>query len=128
VSYSNVISISIRKDIKDVVEQTQKNLGIKILIPLIIQTPVDTGRAKANWIVTQNLSTDDVIDAPSSAGTAQTSALVEGTKEIQKTTAYSRTFIQNNLPYINALNDGHSQQAPSKYVDIIVEKAIADNV
>ncbi len=126
-SYSNVISISIRKDIKDVVEHTQKNLGIKILIPLIVQTPVDTGRAKANWIVTQDTPTDDQKDAPSSPSSATASAMVDGTREIQKTTAYSKTYIQNNLPYIEALNDGHSKQAPTKFVDIIVEKAISDN-
>lgn len=125
-SYSN--RISIRSELKEIVEQTQKNLGVKILIPLIVQTPVDTGRAKANWIVTQNNSTDEVVDTPSNASSAQTSAMVTGTKEIQKTVAYSKTFIQNNLPYIEALNEGHSQQAPSKFVDIIVEKAVLDNV
>jgi hypothetical protein len=36
-------------------------------------------------------------------------------------------FIQNNLPYIIPLNEGSSTQAPSKFIDRIIEKVANAN-
>lgn len=71
------------------------------------KTPVDTGRAKANWNiglgainykVTKN-TTFTAIEPPKGSG-----------KKI--------IYITNNLPYINALENGSSTQAPKGMVSL----------
>jgi hypothetical protein len=78
-------------------------------------TPVDTGRARGNWQYGINTSP---------IGT--TESTVEPIPEL-RTTAGSveigdEVNISNNLPYIEALEDGHSQQAANGMVKITVTK------
>ena len=57
---------------------------------VIKETPVDTGRARANW-----------------QGTA---------KNLPVHVLGQKFVLSNNLPYINKLEMGHSKQAPSGWV------------
>lgn len=85
---------------------------------LVLETPVDTGRARSNWIVTsgrESYSTREPLEVRS----AQT----VGQAEIQATPQFATIHIQNNLPYIARLNDGWSAQAPRGFVQTIVERA-----
>ena len=74
------------------------------------KTPVDTGRAKANWniglgainyTVTKN-TTFRAIEPPKGSGK-------------------SIIYITNNLPYINALENGSSTQAPNGMVNLTMQ-------
>lgn len=85
-------------------------------------TPVDTGQAISNWIVS--------IGAPStvshgpyvpgqfgSTRSANISATLSQGKSALANRRYGQiVYISNVLPYITALNDGWSKQAPAGYV------------
>lgn len=76
---------------------------------LIVQgTPVDTGRARANWFVAEGAMRTDT--TASTTGVARPALKGE-----------SVIFISNSLPYIVPLEYGHSGQAPNG----MVRKAIA---
>lgn len=91
---------------------------------LVLNTPVDTGRARANWQVNVGApATGDVTVFPPSnktdaIGVRGASSEFAITAAIEATRGYQggTIFIVNNLPYIVPLNDGHSKQAPSGFV------------
>lgn len=95
---------------------------------VVFATPVDTGRARSNWIA----SVDKVFfgtvkpyakgeklglgeRANAQAALSQAAQVVAGYK------LGSVVYIANNLPYIRALNDGWSAQAPAGFVEAAVQ-------
>lgn len=99
---------------------------------VVLATPVDTGRARSNWLVE--------IDAPAAGirqpyspgqklGTGETAnlnaALEQAAGKVaQYKVGNSEIHITNNLPYIQKLNQGSSKQAPENFVEIAVGAAI----
>lgn len=84
-------------------------------------TPVDTGWASSNWIPSVGKadratvgSKENVDQLAGGAGIAALMMWQLGDGQI---------FIVNNVPYIQALNNGHSQQSPSGFVDEAIEIA-----
>lgn len=84
------------------------------------KTPVDTGRARANWNVSvarPNPGNDEAltsVDQP--RVTAQNTANAEGWNAMTGTPA----FLANGLPYIESLEDGSSAQAPQGMVKVTI--------
>jgi len=81
-----------------------KKVSFDVFGRVVRRTPVDTGRLKGNWHITPNI------------------------------TLGKRVFISNNLPYAQAIEDGHSKQAPAGMVKVtvaeflpIVNKAVRMN-
>lgn len=72
------------------------------------------GRARANWFVGLGSAPSDVTDS-----TDGNSAIIQGEAVISGH-ATGSIYLTNNLPYIVALNEGHSHQAPSGYIDTAV--------
>lgn len=104
--------------------------GIAIDSALVSETPVDEGRAQGNWIVSVD-RIDERIDihpkGVTGAPKGQAEALYQGVTAIRAAPNWSTIYIQNNLPYINRLNDGHSDQAPSKFIERIINRIMAKN-
>jgi hypothetical protein len=75
---------------------------------LVRRTPVDTGRARTNWLGTvgepANFSTSSTDYA---AGQAEALRSIDRFKLADKT-----IYLTNNLTYIQELEDGKSAQAP----------------
>ncbi len=106
------------------VEAAVRDCAAAVAKAVIEATPADTGRAKSNWIAQ--------LDVPASAqGEAFAPGVGGSTGEINGQAAINQALeviqryradqnhsinITNNLPYINALNDGHSKQAPAEFV------------
>lgn len=91
----------------------QKKLTFDIHADILRGTPVDTGRARANWMVTVGAPSTIVTDAVDPEGAMPPPDLqLDGTRD---------TFIINNLSYIEALEHGHSQQAPLGMVRLALE-------
>lgn len=85
-------------------------ISIQLLNEIVQRSPVDTGRFRANNQVsigspdyTSTMATDK------SGGTT----LQQGSAVIAQGQPYSVIYIQNNLPYAEPLENGHSQQAPA---------------
>lgn len=97
-------------------------VAIKVNQTLITSTPVDTGRARANWLVgLQNPVTSKKQESYDKEGLgtiASNNAVINSNKK-----AYTDIYISNNLEYIDALNNGHSAQAPAGFVEKAVQAA-----
>lgn len=94
----------------------------------INDTPVDTGRARGNWVTSVDNPAQGEIDREDKGGTAAIAEVVAKTPE----GAGQETFLSNSLPYIEELEYGSSQQAPNGMarrnlarVQRIVNQAIA---
>jgi len=111
-------------DLAKFAEKAEKNaqvvvrkVGIDLFSKTVERTPVDTGRARANW----NCS----IGAPSLATSEQTDKGGEVAKARIKNTLHDwkqgDIYLMNSLPYIRRLEyDGWSKQAPAGMVRISV--------
>jgi hypothetical protein len=95
--------------------------AIAINNAVILSTPVDTGRARANWGVeigqpfTRELDSTD----PGGVGT-----ISQNNRLIAQRKFPDAIFISNNVPYINELNDGSSAQAPAGFVEMAVARLL----
>lgn len=102
---------------------------------VVFATPVDTGRARSNWIVSIG-TPDRSVRAPFSAGVglgigenangaaAFNDALAK-LNPLRPIGAEVSVYIQNNVPYIGRLNAGSSQQAPAGFVQTGILNGVA---
>lgn len=87
-------------------------------------TPVDTGWARANWV--------PAIGAPFTGTDGSRSSVSSAAQTLGQANllsykiALGPVFISNNVPYILALNDGHSKQAMPGFVEKAIDQAFAD--
>lgn len=91
-----------------------------VLTSVVPRTPVDTGRARSNWLVGINAPRRDAQPALDQSGQG---AIAEGRALIAAVRAGTIGFVSNNLPYINSLNRGSSPQAPAGFVQHAVDDA-----
>lgn len=81
-------------------------------------TPVDTGWARANWIV--SVGRPEVLPV----GSRKEVSIAEQQASLAALLGYKRTagavFIVNNVPYIRKLNEGWSKQAPAAFIQAAV--------
>lgn len=88
--------------------------GLMIFERVILRTPVDTGRARANWQATVGQPAEgqlELFDPSGSGAVAGAQAAALGWN-----LAAGSLFLANNLPYIEPLENGWSQQAPAGMV------------
>lgn len=90
---------------------------------IVRRTPVDTGWARANWVA----SIDEKIETgPGKAPEGVTGIEpADFNKVIDTGEAGNIFWLQNGVPYIHALEYGHSQQAPTGMVRVSVAEAFA---
>lgn len=87
---------------------------------VVLRTPVDTGRARGNWDVSVN-EPSSTFDWEKYDKTGS-SSITQAAKFVQSVTLDDISYIVNNLPYIGALERGHSKQAPEGMVALTVEE------
>lgn len=98
---------------------------------VVLATPVDTGRARSNWLVSVGVPRGEVIE-PYSPGNKlglgesdnANAALNQARAAVAIRPEGLPIFIVNNVDYIGLLNNGSSKQAPANFVEIGVEQAI----
>ena len=114
-------SLSIFDDISAEVNREARALGINLLNGLVMLTPVDTGRAKGNWFVGLNKSVRTIEeDRRQSAALSEGLSVIGGAKSIK----YPEIVLSNNLPYIEPLNTGTSDQAPSMFIETEIDRVV----
>jgi len=99
----SILRDKVRDDVRELNRLTRENIlasSNQARRMIKIRMPVDTGAAMASWGVPGEAGIWDVKD--------DGFAITQGSK----------------LPYIEALNEGHSQQAPAGFIDVEHEKAI----
>lgn len=76
---------------------------------LVLRTPVETGRARANWLVSVGSPRTETTES-----TSRSAALNEGRSVISDyKLGQGGIFIANNLSYISLLDAGSSKKAPN---------------
>ncbi len=74
------------------IKEVTEKITLDVQADLIRATPKDTGTASRGWQATLPAS------------------------------AYDEGVVENNIPYIEALNNGHSKQAPTNFVENVVAR------
>lgn len=125
-------------DISKFIEKTKTNVDAKVrvicldlLSGIVLKTPVDTGRARANWQASINRPASGTIEFRADAGSnvsapsksaGSIKAIADAQSEIKKATG-NIFYITNNLPYIARLEfDGWSKQAPRGMVRLTIDE------
>ncbi|MBT4080295.1 MAG: HK97 gp10 family phage protein [Gammaproteobacteria bacterium] len=94
------------------VERKTRATALQVFSGLILRTPVDTGRARANWNTSAG-AIDYSIDEDATKPQSPTLRKGDGSKPI---------YITNNLPYIGELENGSSTQAPKGMVAVTLSE------
>lgn len=106
---------------------TVRKTVITVASAVALRTPVDTGRARANWRtniggpLVAPVTTFPAGKKGSTGAAAAGQVINDATSKME---GYKRggvpVYISNNLPYIDRLNKGHSKQAPAGFIDAAV--------
>lgn len=95
-----------------------RKITLDIHARVTLKTPVDTGRARANWIATIARPATGVRE-PAASGYGGSTGAANAQASIQQAVASLASskagqslFVVNNLPYIIDLENGSSKQAP----------------
>lgn len=86
-----------------------RTIAIQLLNEVTMRMPVDTGRARANTIVSIGSPVYQVLDSYDKSGG---NTIMAGAARLSGLEPYTVVYLQNNLPYIERLEDGYSKQAP----------------
>jgi len=93
-----------------------KKIAFQLHDDIVVRTPVDTGRARSNW----NIAIGDNPDLSTKEEYAYHAAAASKKSVLTTMSVLDRIWITNSLPYIEALENGHSQQAPAGMVKLAV--------
>ena len=120
------------------VNKVVRQLSLVVDRELVLATPVDTGRARSNWVVSldQPITSQREPYQPhphgskgGGAGTAEganaQAAMEQGAGVIARRRPGQGLHITNNVPYLKRLDEGHSKQAPANFVRRAILNGIA---
>lgn len=99
-------------------EQVIRKIAIQCFSKVVLKSPVDTGRFRANWYASINYASNDVSNAVDKSG-------MKSIGNMQDTVAGFKLsdtsiYFSNNLPYAYRLEMGYSKQAPAGMARISV--------
>ncbi|MEH6565561.1 MAG: HK97 gp10 family phage protein [Halopseudomonas sp.] len=100
------------RDTQEAHDKITRAATLELFSSVVKATPVDSGRARGNWQTSVGTPIEGEIERLDQGGTAAIA-------EVQAKTppgAGQETFMTNNLPYIDSLENGSSQQAPAGMV------------
>lgn len=112
------------REVDQELNRIYRGFAITVLNNLIMRSPVDTGRYRANHLLSfgsPNTTTSDLVDR---SGSITLSAGIAAIGGIQNGT-FPVIYIQNNLPYAGVLENGSSQQAPQGIYALSFASAVA---
>ncbi|HEN8710629.1 TPA: HK97 gp10 family phage protein [Pseudomonas putida] len=96
--------------VEEALTQRVRVIALAMLNEIVLRSPVDTGRFRGNNIVSIGAPVYTTTENLDKSGGE---TIQRGLSVMSGLEPYTQVFIQNNLPYAQALEDGHSKQAPS---------------
>ena len=94
-----------------------RKICLDLVTGIVLKTPVDTGRARANWFTSTGSPTDNITESTDASG----SSTIAGSLGAISQATGNVLWITNNLPYIYRLEfEGWSRQAPAGMVRVTV--------
>lgn len=108
------------------VETLTQRLAAQLWNDITIKTPVDTGRARSGWAMALDTAPSFLPPIPPEGSVVSPPAL----PNFGKIDGSQLVYIVNNVEYIEALEDGHSKQAPAGMVrlSLAVLEAQVDSI
>ena len=109
--------------LRDGGDKVVRTAALKVDQAVVISTPVDTGRARSNWIASIGSPAGGTV-SPFSPGSKlglgegnNAQAAIDAARGVINSRRFNQSiFITNNLDYIGKLNNGSSKQAPKNFV------------
>ncbi|MFV3314117.1 HK97 gp10 family phage protein [Pseudomonas sp. NY15374] len=95
--------------VEEQLSQRVRVIAMAMLNEIVLRSPVDTGRFRGNNIVSVGAPVYTTTESLDKSGGE---TIQRGLSAMSGLEPYTQVFIQNNLPYATALEDGHSKQAP----------------
>lgn len=96
-----------------------RKVALEMFSRVIQKSPVDTGRFKGNWQVNIGSIPAGTLKLEDKTGTA---TIAKVTAEALNLKAGEVIYLVNNLEYANALEYGHSKQAPNGMVRLTISE------
>jgi hypothetical protein len=111
-------------------DATARGAALEVMTRVVLRTPVETGRARGNWILTLDSPAEvatESTDKPGGPTIAAAAAVLP-----ENGTAGRTIWVTNSLPYIRRLEQGHSQKGShmvartvDEWGDIVAKAAAA---
>ena len=95
-----------------------RKASIDLYRDIVEQTPVDTGRAKANWALSTVEANPDIRDKDGYSANELAVIISGEISDFKFDITDGVVWITNNLEYIEQLEDGTSEQAPYGMVSV----------
>lgn len=112
--------LDLEKAFQDEVERPvlliAKKLAMEALRRVVLKSPVDTGQFRGNWNVAHG--SKDLSVKLGHFDKVGGDTIARGIKVIQAQTKPGIVWVSNNLEYAEALENGHSKQAPAGMVGV----------
>jgi hypothetical protein len=96
---------TLQDDIDGAIEKQLRAKSLKAFADVKLMTPVDTGQARNSWYIGY---TEKYFDGEGSSSNITILAPKDKPQEI---------IVTNGVTYIQFLNNGHSKQAPIKFIE-----------
>lgn len=104
-------------NLRAAVAQAVRMLALEIDAELRRATPVDTGHARRNWVPS--------VGQPNTQEAKDDTARAQGIADVMAyELANGALWVANVVPYIRALNYGHSKQQPAGFVERAIATAL----
>jgi hypothetical protein len=95
------------RETKHTVNETKRVVCIKLFSAVVLDTPVDTGRARGNWLCSLNAPRPEIV-----AERKKGEVFTEIESIVGPISGDDTAYLRNNLDYIAGLENGSSKQAP----------------
>ena len=106
VSAFNMDLNRLAKDLGLETDKVVRKVTLQLWNGITLKTPVDTGRARGNWNLSESNADTTINESATSV------------QSYREPTGKKAVYITNSLPYIQALEKGSSKQAPTGMVEI----------
>lgn len=125
---SQQIERVMREEVEQKVLLITKKMALTLLRKVIQKSPVDSGRFRGNWQLEVGAEPSGTLNVVNRAakGTMPTETFSPAAASVQKALPFEPIYIVNNLPYAQALENGHSKQAPAGVLAVSVAELRAE--
>ena len=120
-NFSNRIG-RVGDDVEDGTDRVVRQAAVAVNQTVTLSTPVDTGRARANWQVGIGAP---VLEATEDTDKNGNVTINRNNGKIALRQKRQTVYISNNVPYIGRLNAGSSAQAPAGFVEEAVSIGVS---
>jgi len=110
------------------IETVIKKITLQTFTGIVLKTPVDTGRARASWVIgiERSVNSPALSDNQEFSEAQATAYANRELAELDQIKSDSTVFISNSLQYIQDLENGKSRQAPAGMVAVTLAEIERD--